>query len=75
MLQFSGQMPQKCSNDALCFRLAKMSPKDSRIMYKSQAYNPLIRGTDFLLERWRFEKLCLPLKKSGFSPDYGVSIC
>lgn len=69
MLQFSGQMPQKCSNDA------KMSPKDSRIMYKSQAYNPLIRGTDFLLERWRFEKLCLPLKKSGFAPDYGVSIC
>ena len=81
-------MPQKCSNEALCFRLTKISPKDARIMYKSkshnrtimaldksQAYNPLIKAQIFQLERRRFEKLCLPLEKSGFAPDYGVSIC
>ena len=42
---------------------------------KSQAYNPLIKAQIFQLERRRFEKLCLPLEKYGFAPDYGVSIC
>ena len=52
-----------------------MSPKDARIMYKSQAYKPLIKAQIFELEGRRFEKLCLPPEKSGFDPDYGVSIC
>ena len=67
-LQFSGKMPQKCSNDALCFRLTKISPKDARMMYKSQASKPLIKAQIFELEGRRFEKLCLPLEKSGFTP-------
>ena len=69
-LQFPRQMPLKCLNNALCFCLAKMpGKKNASIMYKSLAYYPLIKAKIVDLgEGGKFEKLCIPLKKSWLHP-------
>ena len=65
-------MPQKCSTDALCFRLTKMSPKDA---IWNNVQKPSLQTFNL---SWREEDLknCAYLWKNLASPpDYGVSIC